>query len=246
MFGSGKGSPGKGSPDRGSPFGSGKGSPASSDGRSSPFGSLFGGDSPGKDSPGKFGRSPTDVGLVIEDEIDEEDGRKRKPLAHEHRDESGLYELPPNDPRADPPQTWREWWDEKPLKVSLKEPIFKRCCCCCKQRLENYRRGVNEGWDDMIFTQCNLRYRDNNKFFKQFQKLDADRDNDVDIFELLMFLDIERTQFSERLFELMDMDSSNTVSYMEFVVSYWNFCSLTKPGRRRAVARSSAQRRSIE
>ena len=45
-----------------------------------------------------------------------------------------------------------------------------------------------------------------------------------------MYLDVERSPFSERVFEIMDMDHSNSVNFLEFFYSYWSFCSLTKQG----------------
>lgn len=54
----------------------------------------------------------------------------------------------------------------------------------------------------------------------------ADGDGELDSLELLMFLDRERTRFTERLFGLMDTDASGAIDFRELVVSLWNYCTL--------------------
>ena len=46
--------------------------------------------------------------------------------------------------------------------------------------------------------------------------------------ELLAFLDLEKTRFTKRIFSLFDEDGSGLVDFREFVMSLWNYCTLTK------------------
>ena len=52
----------------------------------------------------------------------------------------------------------------------------------------------------------------------------------MSILEMLMYLDLDPTPFSDRVFSRMDTDGSGSINFLEFVVAYWGFCSLTKQG----------------
>lgn len=49
----------------------------------------------------------------------------------------------------------------------------------------------------------------------------------IHIVELLTFFDLERTKFTERVFGIFDEDGSGCIDFREFVVSLWNYCTLT-------------------
>ena len=59
-----------------------------------------------------------------------------------------------------------------------------------------------------------------------FLKVDDDRSEMVDSLEFLMFCDLERTPFSERVFNIFDHDLSGELDFVEFVCAIWNFCSM--------------------
>mgnify|MGYP000395057526 CR=1 FL=1 len=43
-----------------------------------------------------------------------------------------------------------------------------------------------------------------------------------------MYIDIERTPFTKRVFSIFDDDGSKTVDFKEFVMALWNYCTLGK------------------
>jgi len=52
--------------------------------------------------------------------------------------------------------------------------------------------------------------------------------------ELLAFLDLEKTRFTKRIFSIFDEDGSGLIDFREFVLSLWNYCTLTKVRHSRA------------
>ena len=48
------------------------------------------------------------------------------------------------------------------------------------------------------------------------------------VYQLLMFLDVERTRFTKRIFSIFDDDKSGEIDFREFVLSIWNYCTLGK------------------
>ncbi len=64
------------------------------------------------------------------------------------------------------------------------------------------------------------------RLYSIFRHVDVDGSGTIDILELLMFLDIERTRFSQQVFSIMDEDTSGTIDFREFVISCWNYATL--------------------
>ena len=52
--------------------------------------------------------------------------------------------------------------------------------------------------------------------------------NSIELAELLAFLDLDRTRFTKRIFTMFDEDSSGLLDFNEFVLSLWNYCTLSK------------------
>lgn len=50
----------------------------------------------------------------------------------------------------------------------------------------------------------------------------------IDLLELLTVIDVERTPFTERIFQIFDDDNSGKIDFGEFVLSLWNYCTLSK------------------
>jgi hypothetical protein len=94
-------------------------------------------------------------------------------------------------------------------------------------KIKNYNRNVNAAFDTILFSELHLSWPVVNSLFRVFQRADDDNGFGVDILELLMFLDVERTPFSMSLFKLMDADGGGDLNFVEFAVCYWNYCSLT-------------------
>lgn len=60
-----------------------------------------------------------------------------------------------------------------------------------------------------------------------FEKIDDSADGQIDLIELLDFVDIKVCPFAKRTFAIFDEDQSGTIDFREFVLSLWNFCSCT-------------------
>lgn len=86
---------------------------------------------------------------------------------------------------------------------------------------------IPKEWMD-IFKAMKLKPKEVGKLFAIYNTVDADRSGSIDVAELLMFMDIERTLFTKRIFEAFDKDHTHRVDFYEFVVSVWKFCALGK------------------
>lgn len=84
---------------------------------------------------------------------------------------------------------------------------------------------IRQDWLD-IFKAMKLKNYEVKRLYKIYNSVDADRSGSIDVVELLTFLDIERTPFTERIFEAFDKDHTRRVDFYEFVVSAWKFCVL--------------------
>jgi Ca2+-binding EF-hand superfamily protein len=88
----------------------------------------------------------------------------------------------------------------------------------------------NEQSTEMMdqFTAMQLRKSDVQKLFDVFSTVDVDGSGTIGIAELLTFLDLDRTQFTEKVFSIFDDNKSGDIDFKEFVMSLWNYCTLTK------------------
>jgi Ca2+-binding EF-hand superfamily protein len=66
------------------------------------------------------------------------------------------------------------------------------------------------------------------RLHKVYRKIDNDDSNSIELAELLAFLDLDRTRFTKRIFTMFDEDGSGLLDFHEFVLSLWNYCTLTK------------------
>lgn len=66
------------------------------------------------------------------------------------------------------------------------------------------------------------------KFYDIYNSIDTDHSGSIDVVELLKFLDIEASLFTERIFAAFDKDGTGKIDFFEFVVSLWKFCALGK------------------
>jgi Ca2+-binding EF-hand superfamily protein len=72
-------------------------------------------------------------------------------------------------------------------------------------------------------TECDV-----GRLYGLFRAIDGDGSGSIEIIELLMFLDVERTRFTKRIFSMFDDDNSGSIDFREFVLSIWNYCTLGK------------------
>ena len=106
----------------------------------------------------------------------------------------------PGGPRGPRPGIWRNFYSRFP-------------------QFEPYR----EQFSALGFTSSDLSY-----LKEMFDKADADGSGEISLFEMLQFLDIERTKFSKRVFAIFDEDLSGEIDFREFAVAMWNYCTLGK------------------
>jgi hypothetical protein len=57
---------------------------------------------------------------------------------------------------------------------------------------------------------------------------DMDGSGSIALAELLTHIDLERTAFTVKIFSIFDDDKSGEIDFKEFVMSLWNYCTLTK------------------
>lgn len=66
------------------------------------------------------------------------------------------------------------------------------------------------------------------KLYNIFTMVDVDGSGSIALAELLAHIDINRTPFTEKIFSIFDDDKSGEIDFREFVLSLWNYCTLTK------------------
>lgn len=66
------------------------------------------------------------------------------------------------------------------------------------------------------------------QLYDLFNTIDTDRSGCVSVRELFANLSTEATYFRDRVFTLFDDDGSGKIDFREFVLSLWNYCTLSK------------------
>ena len=64
--------------------------------------------------------------------------------------------------------------------------------------------------------------------YECFCEIDEDGSGEVDLMEMIRYLDLQRTKFNYRIFTLFDEDGSGEIDFREFVVASWNYCTMSK------------------
>ena len=77
------------------------------------------------------------------------------------------------------------------------------------------------------FETLQLSGRDVSKLLNVFNQVDADHSKFIGCVEFLTLMNVERTPFSERVFSIFDEDHSGKIDFREFVLSLWNYCTLS-------------------
>jgi len=78
------------------------------------------------------------------------------------------------------------------------------------------------------FRALQLSQSDLKKIYKVFLTMDIDGSGTISLAELLAHLDLPRTAYTEKIFSIFDDDGSGAIDFREFVLSVWNYCTLTK------------------
>ena len=79
-----------------------------------------------------------------------------------------------------------------------------------------------------LFEALQLRRKEVGKLYDIFKAVDVDHSGSIGLDELLNHLQIEKTVFRDRIFSIFDEDGSGQVDFKEFVLSLWNYCTLSK------------------
>ena len=80
----------------------------------------------------------------------------------------------------------------------------------------------------VVFHNLQLSRTDLKKMYKVFTVMDIDGSGSISLAELLAHLDLPRTAYTEKIFTIFDDDGSGAIDFREFVLSVWNYCTLTK------------------
>eukprot|EP00937_MAST-01D_sp_MAST-1D-sp2_P004992 g4992.t1 len=63
------------------------------------------------------------------------------------------------------------------------------------------------------------------RFFNKFNEIDHHGRGEVDLDDFYGYFNINRSPFGDRVFRMLDSDSSGTIDFREFVACVWNFCT---------------------
>lgn len=77
------------------------------------------------------------------------------------------------------------------------------------------------------FEALGLREPEVGKLLNVFKQIDRDSSGSVALTELLSFVGWNETPFALRIFCMFDQDNSGVIDFREFVVSLWNYCTLS-------------------
>lgn len=78
------------------------------------------------------------------------------------------------------------------------------------------------------FNALQLKESELRRMYKVFRKIDVDGSGSISVAELLVHINVNRTPFTQRIFSIFDEDGSGEIDFREFVLSLWNYCTLTK------------------
>lgn len=76
------------------------------------------------------------------------------------------------------------------------------------------------------FLMLGVKDREIGKLYKVFRSIDIDDSKSISIAEVLVHLHVEKTFFNKRVFGLLDTDASGALTFEEFMVGLWNYCSV--------------------
>ncbi len=98
----------------------------------------------------------------------------------------------------------------------------------CTSYTANVYDNENVKKDKKQFEALQLTSHDVGRLYKIFRKVDVDGSGTIALAELLAHIDVERTQFSQRVFSIFDEDGSGEIDFKEFVLALWNYCTLSR------------------
>jgi Ca2+-binding EF-hand superfamily protein len=92
---------------------------------------------------------------------------------------------------------------------------------------ESVEQQIPRDWYEQFYA-LKLSNSEIRQLLSVFQEVDSSRSGSIDLFELCMFLDIEKTAYTQRVFNAFDMNHTGKIDFREFLLSCWNYCTLEK------------------
>eukprot|EP01041_Mallomonas_annulata_P004645 gene4645-9216_t len=84
--------------------------------------------------------------------------------------------------------------------------------------------------NEAFFESLLLSEFDIGRLFRVFQRIDKFRRGAIYLMDILMFLDVDRTPFTERVLMMFDRSKTGMIDFKSFVTTVWYYCTLGKPG----------------
>jgi len=81
-----------------------------------------------------------------------------------------------------------------------------------------------------FFSKLSLLDKDVQKLYNVFKKISKNNETRISSLDILMYLDIERTSFVERVLRRFERAADGRIDFCAFVITIWNFCSLDYNG----------------
>jgi serine/threonine-protein phosphatase 2B regulatory subunit len=82
----------------------------------------------------------------------------------------------------------------------------------------------------VLMVELDIPERDLRKMYQYWLQVDRDRNGSVDLLELLMWFDLERTEFMVNTFRLLDADGSGELDFVEFCATFYLYCTFAWAG----------------
>jgi Ca2+-binding EF-hand superfamily protein len=90
-----------------------------------------------------------------------------------------------------------------------------------------YGKDIDPEWHEQ-FEALKLTTQELNRLYKAFVSYDLDESKGMDYAELLTALNLSKNRFTTRAFSVFDLDGDGELNFKEFVLSFWNVCTLNK------------------
>lgn len=81
-----------------------------------------------------------------------------------------------------------------------------------------------------IFKRLYISEQLSRKLFRAFHKFDSDRSGLMSFGEFCDHFDLEENSYTKRAFMILDTHGSGQISFVQFVITLWNYCALDKEG----------------
>ena len=98
---------------------------------------------------------------------------------------------------------------------------------CSTSAFDNEKHSPQFQKDLVQYQAMQLSEKEVRKLYNEFRKVDMDNSGSIGLPELLAHLDLPVTDYTQKVFSIFDEDGSGEVDFKEFVMTLWNYCTLT-------------------